>query len=124
MSKTRRFFYWTILVFLTFHYYAVIETLYLELPADQGEKGLITSLVALVNMPLNLALALVRLWTLKPIEKRNIYFESAYFAIPILIIGFCVAELNWGGIIVSLIGGVLPLYEVSRNILKNDYVVK
>ncbi len=123
MNKIRLFFYRAVLVTLSFHCYTIIEALYLDSLIDSSERGLVTSLIAMINMPLNLILALARLWTLKPIRHRHIYFEVAYFALPILTIISCFAGQIWGAIILSFAAGLLTLYEFLRNVLKKEFIL-
>lgn len=123
MNKVRLFFYRVILVSLIFHCYAIIEALYLDSLVDSSERGLVTQLIAIINMPLNLILGLARLWTLKPIRHRHIYFEVTYFALPVLTIISCFAGQIWGAIILSFTAGLLTLYEFLRSVLKKEFIL-
>lgn len=123
MSKTRLFFYRLLLISFIFHYYVIIEALYLDSTVTNSEKGLATQIIAITSMPLNLLLAIIRLWTLNKITHRLIYFESSYFAIPILTIGFCFAGQIWVAIILTGTAGILTAYELLRNVLKKDFIL-
>lgn len=124
MNKLRLVFYRAILASLIFHCCVIIEALYLDSLVDSSEIGLVTQLVAMINMPMNLVLALARLWTLKPIRFRHIYFEVSYFALPILTIISCFAGQIWGAIVLSFAAGLLALYELLTNVLKKDFILQ
>ena len=118
MKKTRLIFYWAILVLLMFLYYLIIDALYVDLDSSVNERALVPQLIAIVNVPLNLFLALVRLLVLKGMNKSHRFFDIIHFAIPALIAIACFALQLWIGIILSAFAIVLIGYELTRSITK------
>jgi hypothetical protein len=95
----------------------------LDSTVTNSERGLATQIIAITSMPLNILLALIRLWTLNKIRHRLVYFEISYFAIPILTIVFCFAGQIWVAIILTGIAGILTVYEYLRNVLKKEFIL-
>ncbi len=121
MRKIRLVFYWVALVLLTFLYYGIVDSLAQTRGMDlNGEASLGLRLIAIVVVPLVITLALFRLWLLKPVKQKNLYFEIAHFAIPVLIAVACFAAQLWVGIILSVLAGGLIAYEFIRSVTKTD----
>lgn len=114
MKKSMLIFYWAILFLLMFLYFSIGDIFYSIISAD----GLPLLMVVYVIAPLTLVLGFVRLWLLKPVNQRQRLLDIPYFAIPVLIIISCFAIWIWVGILLSVLGGVLIVYEFIRSIIK------
>ena len=117
MRKTRLIFYWATLVLLMFLYYGIIETLYQSSIININEGSLGAQFLAVYFVPLNLVLGIVRLWLLKPVNKRWRLLNASYFVIPVLLIIVCLAAQFWLGIILSALAGILIVFEFIRSIV-------
>lgn len=119
MKKSRLFLYWVSLVLLMFLYYVIIDSLYshIQINITAGEMVGV-QLTAVFVVPLTLALGFIRFWLLKPVNQRQCLLDIPYFAIPVLIIIACFAAWIWVGIILSVLAGVLIVYEFIRSIIK------
>lgn len=118
MKMMRLVFYWFILGLLAFLYYLIVNTLYVDLGSGGSERALVPQLIAIVNVPLNLFLALARLLVLKRIKESHRFFDIIHFLIPALIAIACFALQLWIGIILSVFAVVLIGYEFIRSIIK------
>jgi hypothetical protein len=118
----RLVFYWMILAMLAFSYYLIIDALYVDLGSGVNERALVPQLIAMVNVPLNLFLALVRLLVLKGIKESHRFFDIIHFVIPALIAIACLAIQLWIGIILSVFAIVIIGYELTKSIIKKRRV--
>jgi hypothetical protein len=105
-----------------FLYYSIGDIFYSTIPVDiQGTLPLL--MVVYVIVPLILVLGLVRLWLLKPVSQRLRILDISYFVLPVLIIIACLAAQIWVGIILSMLAGIIILYEFIGGIIKKDFLL-
>src|SRR4051812_12107929 len=94
--------YWIILCLLAVSYYLIVDAFYVDLGSGVNERALVPQLIAIVNVPFNLFLALVRLLVFKGLQQSNHFFDIAHFVIPALIAIACFVLQLWIAIILSV----------------------